>query len=624
MNSQRLDAYEQELNKAYDSFKVTKLKGESIEKLNDLKNLIEKCNIIEEFNVEYLKLLKKFEPNNFQKSLQYFEPSLSVEAIKNNFPDEKIDKISALNKFKLLFTNIMKLKDADSNQIYEELKSIFAKFKEIKFNRYKINFQILPLDNIELYLNILYLTIYSNLKERIETFCSFYNYKENKDKIYDEDKNKEIKEIQEKINKSGLFSMELNQKLLLETENLKLFRAAHNNKFKTYIEEFNNFYFEVNNQFEKRFKEIKTQEDINLYEKFVFFLSSYNFFLLDNNYINIWRESFLSFDLEYIKNDLNLKKQVFLLEKKEVFLDNNNKDLVLKFKNKEFRIENFEKYSYQSLILFLLTKNNATIIDDFYLLKYVKLQYLDNFISTRILTEKWQKFFFNVFNSKAIQTLIEDTYTYGSNITINEIQKIINSISFYNFDTTFNGQTFSFYKIFVSASLNKKGNSNKEKIKYYLIMFLAFLHEILGHTFIIIQKFLYDQNTLSPKTEGKNYSIYANERGRESGEYIIVQLFGKKIERLSFNEIWYIFNLENYSLNHKNFTANFKKCQNDYNIDTKIPDLVKEYFEDMESNGFGKIDFDMYYYKGQYNDNNITLFDDIRIICNPFLLDEIN
>jgi hypothetical protein len=172
--------------------------------------------------------------------------------------------------------------------------------------------------------------------------------------------------------------------------------------------------------------------------------------------------------------------------------------------------------------------------------------------------------------------------------------------------------------------LNKKGNSNKEKIKYYLIMFLAFLHEILGHTFIIIQRFLYDQNTLSPKTEGKNYSIYANERGRESGEYIIVQLFGKKIERLSFNEIWYIFNLENYSLNHKNFTANFKKCQNDYNIDTKIPDLVKEYFEDMESNGFGKIDFDMYYYKGQYNDNNITLFDDIKIICNPFFLDEIN
>ena len=59
--------------------------------------------------------------------------------------------------------------------------------------------------------------------------------------------------------------------------------------------------------------------------------------------------------------------------------------------------------------------------------------------------------------------------------------------------------------------------------------------------------------SMSPKTNDINYSCYANKRTPESGEYIIVQLFGRKIEKLTLKEIWYIFDLNNYKLSREEF-----------------------------------------------------------------------
>ena len=79
-------------------------------------------------------------------------------------------------------------------------------------------------------------------------------------------------------------------------------------------------------------------------------------------------------------------------------------------------------------------------------------------------------------------------------------------------------------------------------------MFLTFLHEILGHSLVIILRNLYDPSLLSPTTTGKDYSPYANKRMRESGEFIIIKLFGKQILRgnIEYNEIRYMFTIKNY------------------------------------------------------------------------------
>jgi len=59
-------------------------------------------------------------------------------------------------------------------------------------------------------------------------------------------------------------------------------------------------------------------------------------------------------------------------------------------------------------------------------------------------------------------------------------------------------------------------------------MLIYILHEVLGHSFEFIFQNIFDKNILSPLTTGSLYSNYSNKRKRESGEYIIISLFGKK------------------------------------------------------------------------------------------------
>ena len=77
---ERLEFYDIKLKEAYEDF--NKIQKKSNDKLDDLKKLVDKCNILEEFNVEYLKELKKIEKKEiFQKSLELYEESLSKEAM---------------------------------------------------------------------------------------------------------------------------------------------------------------------------------------------------------------------------------------------------------------------------------------------------------------------------------------------------------------------------------------------------------------------------------------------------------------------------------------------------------------------------------------------------------------
>ena len=199
MKNERLEKYNLILKKAYEDF--NKIKSENNNKLEALQDIIDKCNIIEEFNVEYLKELKKIKKqDDFKKSLEFYEESLSKEAIEKNFSDAKIQKVSAINKIKLFLSEMICLKDLANDEKYIKLKNIFDRFSEkIKNIEYKINCQILPLDNIELYLNILYRTIYIDFFETIKIFSYFKNYKDNKNKEFDKNKISEIEDMKKKM-----------------------------------------------------------------------------------------------------------------------------------------------------------------------------------------------------------------------------------------------------------------------------------------------------------------------------------------------------------------------------------------------------------------------------------------
>lgn len=619
----RLDKYEKKLENLRESFKKIKILNDDNNKLEELNNIINECNIIEEFNIEYLKVLKKVNEKDFGNNFNKYKLSLTKEAIIENSLGTKEDKSNAVDRIRELFTQIIVLKICDNNDTKQnDIQKIFKQLRFAKKENYDINFQILPMDNIELYLNIFYQLICANLYERFERYSFFDNYKKNEDQLYDEKITMQIEKLKnDSLEKYSSIPQEVQEQINEKVEHLMSFRIIHNNKFNTYIQELDRFYFEVINDYFKRFRSgIKTEEDVLLYQKYVFFLSSFDFFYLKQIYIHIWKESFFfNHNLEDIKENLLHANKILENEKKKIILDNNDKDIVLQFDKKEFRIENFSQFCFQSMLKYLIDKDFSDL-DYLSLIKYVKVQNLDNFMNKRILTEKWKDFYYNVFESKAIKSLIKDTYKYGSDIPINEFRKIIDNVCFYNFDTYFYGETYSFYSIFISAMLNNSGNSNKEKIKYYLIMFLTFLHEILGHTLIIIQRYLFDKTIMSPKTEEAHYSSYAKRRGRESGEYILYQLFGKTLEKFTLGQIYFLFDINSYSLNYEDFKKKFLEYEN-YSIKNtiKCPDLIKDISENMVI--YDIITTDNYYPKSKYENTNIYLFDDINKICNPFALD---
>ena len=75
---------------------------------------------------------------------------------------------------------------------------------------------------------------------------------------------------------------------------------------------------------------------------------------------------------------------------------------------------------------------------------------------------------------------------------------------------------------------------------------------------------LYDKNVQSSPTKSNIYSKTARSRGKESGEYLHVKLFGKLLKKLTINELCFIFNIKNYSEeNYKNFTINFSNYNNE-------------------------------------------------------------
>ena len=311
MKFERFDIYDAKLKEQIETFKTIGKCKDNHEKLEKLKNIIKECNIMESINIEYLKVVKEINEEEFQKELKYYEPTLSKETIEREFPNVQTKKDSTVDKIKFLIADVMSLNNLESTFKYERLKSLMRKLREEMNNKFEINFQTLPLDNIELSLDSIYRVCCQNLYgliEQLSYFHSIDNYREENDKKYDIDKVSEIEKLTSKIRISDGSQEKIKESITENTEDLISFRISRNSKFKHYLIDLNYFFFEVKDNYDERFKEgIKTLEDLKLYEKFVFFLTSFNFFELDKNYIDVWKESFKSMSLNELKKKIEEK-----------------------------------------------------------------------------------------------------------------------------------------------------------------------------------------------------------------------------------------------------------------------------------------------------------------------------
>ena len=687
MHYKRLKIYGDKLNLYKKQFNEI-ISGNNNDKLEDLKKIIDNCNVFEQFNLEYLKLLKNFESKeSFEKDLKKYEVTISDEnlnkyfkefynnninscnntnntnnnintnnnsntnninnnintnntniinnCIYNNTNNDSITSIHTSKKIQLIIAQLITLqfqsslnkeeqKDdleqkLDEQKNKETLEQLLLQLNYESKNAFKTNFQLLPFDNIKLFLNKVYDIFCKNIYEQIKSFSNFNNYKTNEEKEFDVALSNEIELMINKLEAQNFTSNnQLSEELELKEIKLISFRILHNNKFKEYINGLKNFYFETSDYFNKRIKsdDFKDEEYIYMYEKYFFFISNYNFFYLDTLYIDIWKESIKSYDIKYIKVKIEAKnKDNDIKEQKKIFkLINQEKDIEMTFGEKKFIIKNFDRFSFKVLIKLLCNKSDFLPIDDFQLLKALKIQYFDNYIKETILNEKWRNFFYRICTSNVVDNLVQEVYKHQ--IEKENYKQLIDSISFFNFNSHFYGQTFSYANIFISGLMNINVYNNNDKIRYYIMILISILHEVLGHSLVFILQNIFDKNILSPLTTGSLFSNYANKRQRESGEYMIICLFGKKISYLSFDEIFYIFDLKNYEMNkYTDFKNKFLELQNKITLGKqKIPDVFEDILkeESIKYNGLIPV---CTFIKDDDEIPGLILFDEGRI-CN--------
>ena len=645
MKEKHLEIFEKQLVKIKEDYnKIINDKENKDDKLEELKKIIDKCNIIEEYNIEYLKELNSVEDeNNFIQNLKKYEGSISSKLINENFEKYKniINKIDALDKINLLILSIVNLKSLSLLEQTKNLKNIFNEIKSQKI--YTLNFQLLPSDNLELYLFNLYQIFCSNIYHKINQLKGNYfdEYEAEEEKLANKkmvkeialmiDKYKKLKnDINIKNNKENENNKdnkdnkekeikELYSEISLKNEEYKLFQIIHSNYFKKYINGFNKFYSDLSCDLNQKFFKNNNlnENDIKLFEKFIHTLSNYDFHKLNKHFIKIWKESLEELSIQDINNELKKYNNNDF----NFILINDNKDLQLKYDNEIINIEHIKQYSLKPLIRYLLYKVDEININNFdlnfELIKYLKIQYFSEYIHKNILNDKWKKFYYDVFDSKTIKSLISIVHPSANKITKEVFIDIIDSINFFNFYCSNIGQSYPLYSIFISGIIQKNEVEPLEIVKYYIRIYIIILHEILGHILIFLIGSLYDKNVQSPETKSNIYSKTARSQGKELGEYLHVKLFGKLLKKLTINELCFIFNIKNYSEeNYENFTINFSNCNNEKEYE--IPDNLSEIFKNIKINELEEIPIEIYASKEfseiefnilDYNENYCKIID---------------
>ena len=95
------------------------------------------------------------------------------------------------------------------------------------------------------------------------------------------------------------------------------------------------------------------------------------------------------------------------------------------------------------------------------------------------------------------------------------------------------GQSYPLYCIFISGIIENEVVKPLDIVRYYIRIYIIILHEILGQILLFLIGSLYDKNVQSLETKSDICSKTAKSRGKESGEFLHVKLFGKLLKKLT-------------------------------------------------------------------------------------------
>ena len=411
------------------------------------------------------------------------------------------------------------------------------------------------------------------------------------------------------------------------------FSKISSQEFDKYFDKFSDFLNVIEINFKKRFIDIENlnNKDFELFNHFCFFLTHYNFEILSIFEINKWNNSFNQTD-NYIEKVLRYNSHDNI--NRYIIEDN---DLILEIydfkKNKLYKkiVRNIRKYSINNIVSYLSSEFYENKIDQEALFEnelnsvtkdlkegYTPQQICDKnnviqrdkinnlSISTEIINEysleeflkydSYEEIYFNkiwniwedhlikIFTSSTIKSVFEKicklcckNLSYYDFLNEKDLKQIFKRSRYFLFKTDFLGLTephFLFDYEYYRGLIPDLGESCSKLINLSMNQ-ITKEHQILGHINIRLQKFILKKEVNFPVVDSEN-SLNETNKINESGEYIETLLYGRTITEMSYNEILFILDGNNYNVSYEIFKENFSKCnQSIYQPSDYLKDLLK-------------------------------------------------
>ena len=354
----------------------------------------------------------------------------------------------------------------------------------------------------------------------------------------------------------------------------KIYALIEGNFFKIYLKKFYSYLYVIQDAYLKKLSTIKftEEDDKHIFEYFMFFISNYNFENITSAIRDVWKYSFINFDIDKKYKIIEQFKQKDSCV--DIQIENDNK-LIIKSNNIEkIEINNFDDYLLENLLNDIF---NYEKFNEVKCIKYVKITKLYNHLYIKQIFDEWIIFNLTIFNSRTIKSLYDTLFKEQNSSLLepDELNIVLNNVMFYVFDTDFAGLTNrEIMKVYEYGNyenlfnIYNKDNTNEDilKVIFLALNLLLNFHEILGHFNIGYQKYSFGEekaeNYHSPKIDKNLSSDYTKKRDdKESGENIEIKIFGKIISDITVKEALFILNLSNYNkYNYKSFKNEFMKC----------------------------------------------------------------
>ena len=523
-----------------------------------------KENDILEYLLLYWKLYKEKQimSEEMKYKLDIYSCFISDENY-NKYFDKFYARINSLDK---IFNLIEKLKcdldDSDEDKQFEKRKKFVNDIIEESNLEEKKKIQCTKQtnwENKELFIYMLYLMLLFSLDDEINY------YKINKNKYIDDSKryHKKYEEYilceDDKVKKQKF-------------EELQMIQVCESEFLKIHIKNIRYFLSKVDKNFKRRFQNNKflLDEDRNIFEDYLYFLSCYKFHSMNAKdfTIKLWNETFVALSEE---EKIELINRTNIYTKNENFYcELKNDSLIITTDTDQETITNIDNYCLSSLLSDL--NNNGLCNSDYYKNKNLK----PNFLKENLFVMKnkyiWKELNIKILNSNAIKEAVDTLFT-GSYIDIlsdvDYLSEVFDNIRFYTYPASSSLASSSTTSLRIHEyglyEIKNNRNMSESLLFFYGFNTINIIHEISGNLNIQIQNFnLINNSCESPRFDKKSenyklYSDYAKTRGKESGETIEIKLFGKLIKELTLKEALFILEPNNYK-DLSSFTQNFKIC----------------------------------------------------------------